>query len=207
MSRFATITDAAIALVADLGMRGLTHRAVDARAGLPVGTTSAYYRTRRALIEALVRRLAELDTADLEGVDATGGPLDVRALDGRTLTATDVDAVAVGVAHVVDLWLTAGRTRTLARYACLLEATHHEELRGILAYGAVPRDHATRLLRAAGADDPRTAGTHFVACVDGLLFDRLIGAGALASPPPGTEENRRDLALAVRSVLRGLTGR
>src|SRR5690349_2893472 len=43
------ITDAAIQLVAEQGMRGLTHRAVDRRAGLPEGSTSAYFRTRKAL--------------------------------------------------------------------------------------------------------------------------------------------------------------
>ena len=52
------ITDAAIALVAEQGMRGLTHRAVDRRAGLPEGSTSAYFRTRKALVEGFVERLA-----------------------------------------------------------------------------------------------------------------------------------------------------
>jgi len=61
------LADAAIALVAESGMRGLTHRAVDARAGLPPGTTSAYLRTRQALIEAVVARIAELDLADMAG--------------------------------------------------------------------------------------------------------------------------------------------
>ena len=100
------------------------------------------------------------------------------------LDAADLDRLAGQIAGVLDGWLTTGRTRTLARYACLLEATHHPELRTILEYGAASRTQARALL--AGAADPAQAGDHFVACVDGLLFDRLAGAGALSAPPPGT---------------------
>ena len=64
MGRLEVLADAAIDLVAESGMRGLTHRAVDARAGVPAGSTSAYFRTREALIEGMVRRLAELDHLD-----------------------------------------------------------------------------------------------------------------------------------------------
>jgi DNA-binding transcriptional regulator YbjK len=187
VTRSTDITDAAISVVAEQGMRGLTHRAVDARAGLPLGTTSAYFRTRKALIEALVRRLADLDDADVAA---------------RTFDApADPGAFAEAVAAVLDTWLTAGRERTLARYACLLEATHHEELRTILGYGRASREQAHALMTAVGAADPAQAGDHFVACVDGLLFDRLAGAGALTAPRPGTPENRADLATAVRRLL------
>ncbi|MFG1649708.1 hypothetical protein ACGFIE_07250 [Micromonospora sp. NPDC049275] len=31
---------------------------------------------------------------------------------------------------MLDRWLSTGRSRTLARYACLLEAVHRPELRG-----------------------------------------------------------------------------
>ena len=191
--RFAALTDAAISLIAELGMRGLTHRAVDARAGLPAGTASAYLRTRKALVEAVVQRLADLDTADLAARDVPTGPVDA---------APDPDALALGIAGLLDDWLTAGRTRTLARYACLLEATHHPELRPILAYGVAMRAQARALLTAAGAPDAEQRGSHLVAAVDGLLFDRLAGAGSLAAPPPGTPENRADLAVAVRGLLR-----
>lgn len=64
--RRTVLADAAIGVLADAGVRGLTHRAVDAAAGLPVGTTSAYLRTRQALLTALVRRLVELDQGELQ---------------------------------------------------------------------------------------------------------------------------------------------
>jgi AcrR family transcriptional regulator len=191
--RFAALTDAAISLIAELGMRGLTHRAVDARAGLPAGTASAYLRTRKALVEAVVQRLADLDTADLATRGVPTGPVGA---------APDLDQLSAGIAALLDGWLTVGRTRTLARYACLLEATHHPELRPILAYGVAMRTQARELLTAAGAPDAERRGSHLVAAVDGLLFDRLAGAGSLAAPPPGTAESRADLTAAIRGLLR-----
>jgi AcrR family transcriptional regulator len=65
MSRRALIADAAISTLARDGMRGLTHRAVDRTAGLPEGSASYYFRTRQALLQATVERLAELTGADM----------------------------------------------------------------------------------------------------------------------------------------------
>ncbi|MFF0152881.1 TetR/AcrR family transcriptional regulator [Micromonospora sp. NPDC005203] len=202
-NRIATLTDAAIELIAEGGMRALTHRAVDGRAAMPPGTTSAYLRTRQALIEAVVGRLAERDRADLAHHDLPTGPPPTAAprLDGN-----DLDDLAVGVAEVLDRWLSTGRSRTLARYACLLEAVHRPELRGILQHGTGLRAQARDLLTRAGAADPDRQGDQFVAFVDGLLFDRLVGAGALSAPQPATAASRADLSAAVRTLLRALTG-
>ncbi|MEU8156280.1 TetR/AcrR family transcriptional regulator [Micromonospora sp. NPDC048986] len=203
-NRIATLTDAAIELIADGGMRALTHRAVDGRAGMPPGTTSAYLRTRQALIEAVVGRLAERDRADLAAYDLpTGLPPPTPA---PRLDSGDLDVLAAGVAEVLDRWLSTGRSRSLARYACLLEAVHRPELRGILQHGTGLRVQARDLLTRAGATDPERQGDQFVAFVDGLLFDRLAGAGALSAPPPGTAASRADLSSAVRTLLRALTG-
>ena len=199
--RFAVLTDAAIDVLADSGMRGLTHRAVDTRAGLPQGTTSAYFRTRRALIEAVVRRLADLDRADLDAdrlPDGGGAP---------PAAMIDIDGLAGRIAGVLDRWMSTGRNRTLARYACLLEATHHPELRTILAHGDASRAQSRAMLAAAGATHPDQAGNHLVACIDGLLFDRLAGAGARTAPRPGTAANRADLTVALATLLRAFAGR
>ncbi|MFE9955331.1 TetR/AcrR family transcriptional regulator [Micromonospora sp. NPDC005299] len=201
-ARLARLADAAVELLAEGGMRGLTHRAVDARAGVPPGTTSAYLRTRQALIEAVVQRLADLDRADLAAHELPTEP--PRA--APALGPDGLDQLAAGVAEVLDRWLTTGRTRTLARYACLLEAVHRPELRRILDHGTVLRVQARDLLARAGAPDPRRQGDQFVAFVDGLLFDRLVGAGALSAPPPGTPASREDLRTGVRTLLRAFTG-
>lgn len=54
------ILDAAVDILADIGVGGVTHRQVDARAGLPPGTTSNYFRTRVALLEAVTSHVADL---------------------------------------------------------------------------------------------------------------------------------------------------
>jgi AcrR family transcriptional regulator len=68
------LCDAAIAILAADGARGLTHRRVDRQAGFPEGTTSFYYQTRAALLRAAMDRVVELDVADFTGAqNATAG--------------------------------------------------------------------------------------------------------------------------------------
>src|SRR6201996_8505549 len=58
------LCDAAIALLASDGARGLTHLRVDRHAGFADGTTSFYYQTRSALLRGALDRVIELDVAD-----------------------------------------------------------------------------------------------------------------------------------------------
>src|SRR5260370_22885007 len=92
------VADAAIAVLADHGPRGLTHRAVDQAAGLPPGTTSNYARTREALLTLTLTRIAELDLA--EGAAGVAG-----------------SGLADGVAQMVHQWIIepGRRRRFLAR--------------------------------------------------------------------------------------------
>jgi DNA-binding transcriptional regulator YbjK len=54
------LRDAAMAVLANAGGRGLTHRAVDAQAQVPQGTTKNYFPTRDALLRAVAERCSEL---------------------------------------------------------------------------------------------------------------------------------------------------
>ncbi|MFC5885272.1 MULTISPECIES: TetR/AcrR family transcriptional regulator [Kitasatospora] len=163
------LADAAIGVLADAGMRGLTHRAVDAAAGLPLGTTSAYLRTRQALLTALVRRLVELDQGELQGMGE-----EVPAL-------RSAEELAHGIAALTDRRLTGeGRRRSLARYACAVESVRDPELREIL----VPRENAGRavvraFVAAQGVPDPEGRTLTLLACIDGLVFDRLVCGGGV----------------------------
>jgi DNA-binding transcriptional regulator YbjK len=67
------LCDAAIALLAADGARGLTHLRVDRYAGFADGTTSFYYQTRAALLRGAMDRVIELDIADFTAaLDSTG---------------------------------------------------------------------------------------------------------------------------------------
>ncbi|KXK60936.1 TetR family transcriptional regulator [Micromonospora rosaria] len=57
--RRAALADAGLRVLAATGARGLTHRAVDVEAGVPVGTASNYFRSRDALLGALGERIIE----------------------------------------------------------------------------------------------------------------------------------------------------
>ncbi|MDN0198777.1 TetR family transcriptional regulator C-terminal domain-containing protein [Streptomyces sp. S.PNR 29] len=168
--RRTVLADAAIDVLAETGMRGLTHRAVDRAANLPPGTTSAYYRTRQALLTALVRRLVALDQAELQ------------AIGERTPVPRDAEELVAGIAAFVERRLTGeGRRRSLARYACAVESVHHPELREIL----VPRENAARqvvqdFLAARRLPDAEERTVTLLACVDGLVFDRLVGGGSVS---------------------------
>ncbi|AJF68257.1 TetR/AcrR family transcriptional regulator [Streptomyces vietnamensis] len=52
--------DAAIEVLSESGSRGLTHRAVDAAADVPLGTTKNYFPTRDALLRATTERIIAL---------------------------------------------------------------------------------------------------------------------------------------------------
>ncbi|MFD8024579.1 TetR/AcrR family transcriptional regulator [Streptomyces lavendulae] len=164
------LADTALDVLADEGIRGLTHRAVDRRAAMPSGTTSAYFRTRAALLTALVTRLVELDQAELHTMTEDLPPL-------RT-----VEELVDGMALLARQRLTGeGRRRSLARYACTVESVRDPELREIL----VPRENAGRgavrlFLAERGVADVETRTHTLLTCIDGLILDRLVNGGEVS---------------------------
>ncbi|CAM5650401.1 putative transcriptional regulator, TetR family protein [Streptomyces avidinii] len=187
------IADAAISTVAAAGLRGLTHRAVDAAAGLPAGSTSYYFRTRSALISACYLRLAELSVADADRWEARHGRL---APQGDGLL--DLDSAAAALAALLHHWLTEARDRQLARFELTLEATRRPELRADLHTARLAaRSRAAALLTALGAPRPASTAELLVAWTDGLLYDRLAGALDETGPPPDMTE----LTAVTRQML------
>ncbi|MFJ8537820.1 TetR/AcrR family transcriptional regulator [Streptomyces sp. NPDC093591] len=161
------LADAALDVLADEGIRSLTHRAVDRKAALPPGTTSAYFRTRAALLTGLVTRLVQLDQAELQTTAERLPPL-------RT-----VEELVNGMALLTRRRLTGeGRRRSLARYACYVESVRDPELREIL----IPRENAGReavrlFLIEHGVTDVENRTHTLLTCIDGLVFDRLVNGG------------------------------
>ena len=58
--------EAALELLGSEGVRALSHARVDLRAGLPPGSTSNWFRTRRSLLGGLVDWIAERERADFD---------------------------------------------------------------------------------------------------------------------------------------------
>ncbi|MGW6280857.1 TetR/AcrR family transcriptional regulator [Kribbella sp. NPDC055071] len=175
------IADAAIHLVATRGLRGLTHRAVDAEAGLPPGSTSYYLRTRNALLTACVNRML---ARDVGGVPVGG--------EGVELLV----AMTVGLArHRPD--------DLVARYELSLEASRQPELRTAIDQGGRQlRELLAQLLAGLGVPDPRDAAWPVAAMMDGLLYDRVAGVGTTLSDEGFEDAVRRSVA-ALIAGLRG----
>src|ERR1700754_3367804 len=64
-ARKQALADAVIEIVAEVGIGRTTHRAVAARAGLPLGATTYYFPTLDALIAAALQKAASDQEADL----------------------------------------------------------------------------------------------------------------------------------------------
>ncbi|CAM5312441.1 hypothetical protein GCM10010329_59540 [Streptomyces spiroverticillatus] len=190
-SRTERIADAALTLLVERGMRGLTHRAVDETAGLPQGSTSNCARTRQALLELAVRRLAVVEGEAL-GVGALPGP-------GAAL---DLDRLVDLLSHVLHRYLTEHRSLLIARYELGLEATRRPELREF--YDATGRagfrEPLVALMTAAGSKEPERHTLSLVAWVEGLMYSCAAGSYHASVP------TREELRTGFGELLRGMLG-
>ena len=176
------IADAAIHLVATRGLRGLTHRAVDTEAGLPPGSTSYYLRTRNALLTACVRRMLSRDVSAMPPAGADPVELMVGMTVGLANDRPD------------DL---------VARYELSLEASRQPELRTAINEGGRElRAMLAQLLDGLGVPEPEAAAWPVAAMMDGLMYDRVAGAGATLSPEAFEAAVRR----SVVALVAGLKG-
>ena len=158
------IADAALQLIGREGARGLTHRGVDAAAGLPVGSTSYYCRRRADLLALALRRHAHLDR---------------RAFAELDLKLSNEDAPAEDFAKALALELTRwmqrqSREQLAARFELFLACSREPLLKG-----AVEQQRAQVLsvlaarLKARAVARPRSVATALIALIEGLLLERV----------------------------------
>ena len=182
LDRETRLLDAAIDVLGTHGMRQLTHRAVDAAAGLPVGSTSNRFRTREALLVGVLRRILERETAMWTRL----------AIDIRMPT---VEAVAGAIGRLLEELTQEGRVLSQARRTIFVEATNHPALRSEITHlqdeigvWMVP------LLIELGSSDPSRDVHHLLALMDGLVVNQLT-----------SRRSDFDPTSAVTALLNGLT--
>lgn len=160
------ILDTAIGILADTGVGGLTHRQIDDRAGLPSGTTSNYFRTRQALLEATASRTVDLHWHRVEAVRAAIGSLTregVKALMTRMLSDPDEQF----------------RRYTLARFELFMEGTRRPELQPLLKdLQAAAVKTATLIIEAAGFTPTAQQMDELSPLLNGYVFSALTIPGA-----------------------------
>lgn len=187
--RRAELLAAAVDVVADSGLRGLTHRAVDRRAGLPEGTCSAYLRTRVALLVALAEHVAGLLEHRVEAL--------ARDLASR---ADDPVAVAEAVTDLTVGWVRAPSV-VRAQAELSLEAARQPDL-VVVFEGWRHRLLATvaEIGRRAGRERPEQDAVVVVAAVEGLLVT------AVRMPAGEREPFLREAVPLLVAALHGQPG-
>ncbi|CCF61282.1 putative transcriptional regulator [Nocardia cyriacigeorgica GUH-2] len=188
------IADAAIELVAAEGIRALTHRAVDSAMALPPGSTSYYFRTKRALLEAMITHITEVTRADFTTTFTEPPPT-------HRPRQEILDELAAGIGAWLDRMLAHRRAHLVVRYALTIELSADPELHARLVGSLFSHARAKTLLEQLGADEPDTAAADFIAVIEGITFDRF--AGARADLPAGTPQSAAQLAGVLRNYLGG----
>lgn len=166
------IIDAAIRVVGERGIAGLSHRAVAAEADVPLGSTTYHFATLDDLLVAALRQSNEaflretrergLLMEDPGGPDGDGG-------SGRSGGSGRAQGdLAAELARFTEETVTRDRPRAQLEYELYLAALRHEAVRPVAAEWV---DLMTDLL--AARTDPVTARA-LAALVDGMCLQALL---------------------------------
>ena len=159
MRRCDLVADAAISLIARSGVRALTHRAVDAEAGVPLGTTSNYFRTREALLNGVAERLKMHDRR----VVLAGGGVPTEVVAWADMLGQYVVAMATEYGY-------------LARARIALTTEVPEQMAGPHAR---LKAGIARALGPFGVDDAEGDAQHVIDYIDGVIIHCVYLAAAL----------------------------
>ncbi|HKY78270.1 MAG TPA: TetR family transcriptional regulator [Acidimicrobiia bacterium] len=152
---------AAIELLGETGVKSVTHRAVAERAGVPLASTTYYFRSVRELVEEALKlhvaeRVAELESLVDVALHAAGASVTQLA---ERMAAVLVAAPTPTLVAQYQMYLEAGRNPALQPAATEALAAFE----GLIA----------RVLSALGARQPQAAAEAFFALFDGFALHRL----------------------------------
>lgn len=171
--RRAALVDAGVEVLAREGARGLTFRAVDAEAGVPVGTASNYFTSRDDLLRQIDTRLH---------VRLAPNPEVLAELMARPKDRSLVAAFM----HDLMARATGDRTGYLALLELRLEATRRPELRASYTKSVrADLEEGIRFHREAGLPGGDETVTVLYLAVLGLLLEHLTLPGVLEGVLPG----------------------
>jgi AcrR family transcriptional regulator len=160
-ARRTALLDAAIDVLAEEGARGLTYRAIDAKAGVPTGTASNYFASREDLMsEVMTRVFQRLQPSDESIAESLALPRD------RTLT--------IRFMHDIIKRADADKACYLAMMELRLEATRRPDLRtAITKTVAEGLDLNVRFNEEAELPGDRRAVVLLYLAMTGLIYERL----------------------------------
>jgi DNA-binding transcriptional regulator YbjK len=176
LARRDALLGAAVEVVAERGVGGATHRAIAARAGVPLSTTSYFFGSLDELIVEALRAFAESSIDELEGL--------TRSVTEASLTPAQT------VQLLVDTLVAEPRVSTIAQFEVYLEAARRSELQAEVKkiLGSF-EELARSALSTLGAHNPKQGARALVAIADGFALQRLAA-------PRGRQDT-----LALREAL------
>jgi DNA-binding transcriptional regulator YbjK len=179
--RRAALLAAAADLSAEVGAGAVTHRAVAARAGVPLSTTSYFFSSIDELVTEALRHSAQARVDDFDAAEAAG------VLGG------DETPMAEVVDGVVDRMLDTSRTIEGSQVEFYLAAGRQPELQPDAS--AMVNRFAERVeehLSRSGAQHPADAAWAIQALADGAMLHRLAEIDT---------DHRTHLAAGIRALL------
>ncbi len=148
--------------MAERGVDGVTHRAVAAAAGVPLGSTTYHFATLDDLLAVALHTAAGHSIAQVHAWESA--------------LPADAD-LAAALADLVTRGLTEHRTQSIVEYELYVAALHRPTLRG-----ASTEWDAALVALFASRTDP-TTGRTLAALYCGLMMQAL-----LSDPPPTYDE-------------------
>ncbi|PWJ46908.1 transcriptional regulator, TetR family [Quadrisphaera granulorum] len=180
-ARRAVLADAAIALLVEAGVHGVTHRAVDKATGLPAGTASNYFPSREALLVAVVDRVVDLHLAQMSPSASSAAGSDEadhlvrqpgKVLDGPAAQRLMTELLAASLLQAA----TDHRQRYLAIFELQLEALRRPAVREALGRLQVRSTAATSAhYEALGLPVPPDRIPTVLQMYGGVLFTLVSG--------------------------------
>jgi len=152
---------ATIELLGESGAKSVTHRAVAERAGLPLASTTYYFRSVHQLIEEALKLHVAERVAQLEGMAAM-------ALSASGASAQDI------AERLAEVLAAAPTPILVAQYQMYLEAGRNPALQPAVTDALAAFERlAAAVLGALGARRPGEAAEAFVALLDGFALHRV----------------------------------
>lgn len=160
------LLEAAIRVIADQGLRGLTHRAVEAEAGLPHGSTTYYFGTRQDLVMAIAKHIA--DTAVVE-MRAIAQQMSLALADRSK--PVDIDGLTRGLLAFIDQHAEIERVR----YELQLFGARIPELRTQMTNTCMMFTQLCEpIALACGSKDAPRDAMILQQAIDGWMFHRIV---------------------------------
>lgn len=165
VDRREVLLDAAIRVIAAQGLRGLTHRAVEAEAGVPHGSTTYYFGTRHDLVTALMKYIADRGAKQAEPI---GRALSLMLADRSK--PVDIDVIS----DSLIAWIDSEAEMELVRYELQIAGARDPEMKALMTEVCSRfAQMCEPIAIACGSRNPKRDAKVLQAAIDGLMFARL----------------------------------